>query len=54
MYTTITEETEMEEHVVNNAVNENQEVALTEILLDNQANISIVHPALLTNVRRSK
>jgi hypothetical protein len=54
MYTTITDETEVEEHVVNNAVNENQEVALTEILLDNQANISIVHPALLTNVRKSK
>jgi hypothetical protein len=54
MYTTIAEETEIEEHVVNNTVNKNQEVALTKILLDNQANISIVHPALLTIVRKSK
>jgi hypothetical protein len=55
MYTTIGEETKIiEEHMVNNAVNENQEVVLTKILLDNQANISIVHPALLTNVQKSK
>jgi len=28
-----------------------QGVQLTEILLDNALNISIIHPALLTNIR---
>lgn len=55
MYTMIGMETkEVEEYVMNSAVNTMQEVALTDILLGNQADISIVHLALLTDIRRSK
>jgi hypothetical protein len=39
------------EYKVNNAVNMTQKLTCTEILLDNQADISIVHPQLLENVR---
>jgi hypothetical protein len=38
-------------YTVNNAVNVTQQLKTTEILLDNQADISIVHPVLLQNVR---
>jgi len=44
-------EGELEEHIVDNAVHVTQGLLPTEVLLDNQANISIVHPMLLTNVR---
>jgi hypothetical protein len=42
---------ESQEYVVNNAVNVTQQLRKTEVLLDNQADISIVHPMLLENVR---
>jgi hypothetical protein len=38
------------EFVVNNAVKVTQALQFTKILLDNQADISIVHPALLTDI----
>jgi len=47
----IYEEGEHEEHVINNAVHVTQGLKPTEVLLDNQGNISIVHPMLLKNVR---
>jgi hypothetical protein len=53
-YTIGYEAEEEKEYMVNNAVNATQGVLLTEILLNNQADISIVHPALLTNVHQSK
>jgi hypothetical protein len=42
------------EYIVNNAVNVTQQLKTTEILLDNQANISIAHPVLLKNVHPSE
>jgi hypothetical protein len=42
---------ELEEHVINNAVHVTQGLLPTEVLLDNQANISIMHLMLLSNVR---
>jgi hypothetical protein len=42
------------EYTVNNAVNVTQQLKTTEIWLDNQADISIVHPVLLQNVRPSE
>jgi hypothetical protein len=44
-------EAELEEHVVNSTVHITQGLLPTKVLLDNQANISIVHPMLLKNVR---
>jgi hypothetical protein len=41
----------VQEYEVNSAVNVTQKLTCTEILLDNQADISIVHPQLLENVR---
>jgi hypothetical protein len=40
----------LEEHVVNAAGTQNQ-INPTEVLLDNQANISILQPSLLFDVR---
>jgi hypothetical protein len=55
MYTTIGYKAEEEkEYIINNAVNATQVVSLTKILLDNQVDISIEHPALLTNIRWSE
>jgi hypothetical protein len=45
------EEGKNEEHLINNAVHVTQGLKPTNVLLDNQANISIVHPMLLKNVR---
>jgi hypothetical protein len=42
---------EVQEYEVNSAVNVMQKLTCSEILLDNQADISIVHPQLLENVR---
>jgi hypothetical protein len=39
------------EVTVNNAVNATQKLKSNEVLLDNQADVSIVHPVLLENVR---
>jgi hypothetical protein len=41
----------VQEYEVNSAVNVTQKLTCTEILLDNQADISIIHPKLLENVR---
>jgi hypothetical protein len=38
------------EFTVNNAVNTTQKLKAAEVLLDNQADVSIVHPVLLENV----
>jgi hypothetical protein len=43
-----------EEFIVNNAVNSMQGLKLTKILLDNQADISIVHLSLLTDIHQAK
>jgi hypothetical protein len=51
IFVTIYEEGEHEEHMINNAVHVTQGLKPTKVLLDNQANISIVHPMLLKNVR---
>jgi hypothetical protein len=51
IFTMIQMENDLEEHVINNAAHVTQGFLPTEVLLDNQANISIVHPMLLTNVR---
>jgi hypothetical protein len=42
------------EYTVNNAVNQAAKLRPTEILLDNQADISIVHPQLLTNIPQTE
>ncbi len=42
---------EYQEFTVNNAVNVTQQLRKIEVLLDNQADISIVYPMLLENVR---
>jgi hypothetical protein len=47
------EEEELEEHTVTNAVHVTQGLLPTEVLLDNQANISILHPMLLSNVKKA-
>jgi hypothetical protein len=41
----------VQEYEVHSAVNVTQKLTCTEILLDNQVDISIVHPQLLENVR---
>jgi hypothetical protein len=43
-----------EEYIVNNAVNVTQALLPTEILLDNQADVSIVNPILLKNVEKAQ
>jgi hypothetical protein len=48
MYTTV--RCTMEEYMVNNAVNTTQKLEPTEVLLDNQADISIIHLMLLQDV----
>jgi hypothetical protein len=57
MYTTTRWEEdrhETREYTVNNAVHVTQVLAPTEVLLDNQADISIIHPMLLTDVQKSE
>jgi uncharacterized protein YdaU (DUF1376 family) len=51
IFVMIYKEGEHEEHVINYAVHVTQGLKPTDMLLDNQANISIVHPMLLKNVR---
>jgi hypothetical protein len=51
IFMTIQMEGELKEHVVNNAVHITQGLLPTKVLLDDQANISIVHLMLLKNVR---
>jgi hypothetical protein len=55
MYTTVRwveEKDETREYTVNNAVYVTQVLAPTEVLLNNQADISIIHPMLLSNVQK--
>jgi hypothetical protein len=57
MNTTVRWEEEMcetREYTVNNAVHVTQVLAPTKVLLDNQADISIIHPMLLTDVQNSE
>jgi hypothetical protein len=44
---------EVQEYEVNNAVQQ-QGVELTKVLLDNAANISVIHPSLLSNIRQAE
>jgi len=44
---------EVQEYEVNNAVQQ-QGVELTEVLLDNAANISMMHPSLLSDIRQAE
>jgi hypothetical protein len=44
----------VKEHVINNAVGKSDEIASTKILLDNQADISILQPSLLSDVREAE
>jgi Zinc knuckle len=44
----------VKEHVINNAVGKSDEIASTKVLLDNQADISILHPSLLSDVREAE
>ena len=48
-----TETKEVQEYEINKAVQE-QGVKLTEVLLDNAANISVMHPSLLSDIRRAE
>ena len=45
---------EQQEFTVNNAVHVTQTLELTEVLLNNQADISIMHPMLLRDVQKSQ
>jgi hypothetical protein len=55
MFLSIVEEDteEVKEYEVNNAMQQ-QGLQLTKMLLDNAANISIIHPALLSDIRPAK
>jgi hypothetical protein len=48
------QEPKTEEYMVEKAVHVTRELKTTDVLLDNQADISIVHPSLLTGVKPSK
>jgi hypothetical protein len=52
MYTTVRfEDEEIKEYVVGMAVNAMRGITLTQVLLNNQADISVMHPMLLRYVR---
>jgi hypothetical protein len=44
----------LEEHEINNFVEKRDQVSLTGILLENQADKSILNPSLLSDIRYSK
>ena len=44
----------VKEHVINNTVGKSDEIASTKVLLGNQADISILHPSLLSDVREAE
>jgi hypothetical protein len=48
------QELEKEEYTVEKAVHVTRELKTTDVLLDNQADISVIHPSLLTGVKPSK
>jgi hypothetical protein len=55
MYTMVrNEDEEMKEYVVDTAVNATKGISLTQVLLDNQADISVMHPMMLSDVRPAK
>jgi hypothetical protein len=54
MYTTVRLEDEIEEYMVDMAVNATKGIELTQVLLDNQADISVMHPMLLRDVRPAR
>jgi hypothetical protein len=45
---------EMKEYIVDMAVDVTKGISLTQVLLDNQADISVMHPMMLSNVRPAK
>jgi hypothetical protein len=45
------QEPEIEEYTVEKAIHVTRELKTTDVLLDNQADISVVHPSLLTGVK---
>jgi hypothetical protein len=51
MYATISCEDKLTDYVADAVVNTMQKVTLTQVLLDNQADISVIHPMLLKDVR---
>jgi hypothetical protein len=52
MYATVkVEDEDMREYVVDTAVNGTKGISLTQVLLDNQADISVMHPMMLSDVR---
>jgi hypothetical protein len=51
MYATVSCEEELTDYVADAVVNMTQKVTLTQVLLDNQADISVIHPMLLEDVR---
>jgi hypothetical protein len=52
MYTMVrVEEEDMKEYMVDMAVNAIKGITLTQVLLDNQADISVMHPMMLSDVR---
>jgi hypothetical protein len=51
MCTTVRYKDEIEEYVVDTAVNATRGITLTQVLLSNQADISVMHPMLLRDVR---
>ncbi len=55
MYMSVQWEDQVEqEYVVNNVVNTTQALTLTDVLLDNAADISIIHPKLLTDIQEAE
>jgi hypothetical protein len=54
MYTTVRLEDEIKGYVVDTAVNATKGITLTQVLLNNQADISVMHPMLLRHVRPAK
>jgi hypothetical protein len=54
IFTTREKYVEIEEHTVEKAVYVTRELKSTDVLLDYQADISIMHPCLLTNVKQAK
>ncbi len=49
----VEEEDTVKEYTVNNVVQQHRRLLPSEVLLDNQANISVIHPMLLEDVRQA-
>jgi hypothetical protein len=48
------QEPDIEEYTMEKAVHVTRELRTTDVLLDNQADISVIHPSLLTGVKPSE